>query len=184
MDLAKSRQGCRRKISGPICLPTDIARKKSRHSIKSGYRGSMNTQPHAGSRPAITDDDYRTLAAFRHALRQFLTFSEAAAHQGGMTSRQHQAILAIRSRAPAPASISDIADHLMIRHHSAVELIDRLVKAGLVTRSTSQDDRRRVLVSLTPRAEAVLKELSATHLAEIIRIKPLLMGLVQRLEGR
>ncbi|RUM97583.1 MarR family transcriptional regulator [Pseudaminobacter arsenicus] len=132
----------------------------------------------------MTDDEYRTLAAFRHALRRFLTFSEAAAHQGGLTIRQHQAILAVRSRAPAPASISDIADHLMIRHHSAVELIDRLVKAGLVTRSTSRDDRRRVLVSLTPQAEAVLKNLSATHRAEIIRIRPLLVDLVQRLESR
>lgn len=144
----------------------------------------MNSQPGAEPRAAITDDDYRTLAAFRHALRQFLTFSEEAAHEGGMTSRQHQAILAIRSRAPDPASISDIAAHLMIRHHSAVELIDRLEKAGLVMRSTSQDDRRRVLVRLTPRADAVLKELSATHLAEIIRIRPLLMGLAQRLDRR
>ncbi|MGB3389856.1 MAG: MarR family transcriptional regulator [Pseudaminobacter sp.] len=144
----------------------------------------MNAQPHAGSATAITDEDYRTLAAFRHALRQFLTFSEAAAREGGLTTRQHQAILAIRSRAPAPASISDIANHLLVQHHSAVELVDRLEKAGLVTRSTSQDDRRRVLISLTPQAEAVLTDLSATHMAEIIRIKPLLVDLVQRLEGR
>lgn len=167
-----------------ICLPADVGEKSAAVSRLEIIKVPVNTQPHVASNPAITDNDYRTLAAFRHALRQFLTFSEAAARQGGLTTRQHQAILAVRSRAPAPASISDIADHLMIRHHSAVELTDRLVKAGLVMRSTSKDDRRRVLVSLTPRAEAVLEDLSATHRAEIVRIKPLLTDLVQQLESR
>jgi DNA-binding MarR family transcriptional regulator len=155
----------------------------SRGSTTSG-NGSMNSQPAGKPQAALGDEDYRTLAAFRHALRQFLTFSEAAAHEGGMTTRQHQAILAIRSRAPDPASISDIAAHLMIRHHSAVELIDRLEKAGLVKRSTSRNDKRRVLVRLTPRADAVLKELAGTHLTEIVRIRPLLLDLAQRLEHR
>ena len=133
---------------------------------------------------AIDADDYEALAAFRHALRRFLAFSEAAARASGLTAQQHQAILAIKGhRIGEPLSIGELADHLLIRHHSAVELVDRLVQADLVTRSVAEDDRRRVVVGLTPKAEAILKDLSAVHLEELRRSKALLMQLLERLDA-
>jgi DNA-binding MarR family transcriptional regulator len=137
---------------------------------------------HPQEQGALGDEDYRTLAAFRHAIRRFLAFSENAARSSGLAPRQHQAILAIRSRSPEPMSIGDLAERLLVRHHTAVELVDRLVKAGLARRLEADDDRRRVVVSLTPRAEALLRDLSAAHLAELARLRPLLAGLLQRLE--
>jgi DNA-binding MarR family transcriptional regulator len=128
----------------------------------------------------ITSEDYAALADFRYALRRFLAFSEAAARDKGLTAQQHQALLAIRG-AGQDQSIGDLAAKLMIRHHSAVELVDRLVKAGLVSRATSPENRRRVLVSLTPDAEAVLADLSAAHLEELGQSRELLEHLLQRL---
>jgi DNA-binding MarR family transcriptional regulator len=127
--------------------------------------------------------DYETLAAFRHALRRFLAFSEQAARDSGLTAQQHQAILAIKAhKGGAPLTVGDLADHLLIRHHSAVELIDRLVGADLAVRVQAETDRRSVLVALTPKAEAILEQLSATHLDELGRSRALLVQLLERLD--
>jgi len=131
----------------------------------------------------VTAKDYEALAAFRRALRRFLAFSEAAARASGLTAQQHQAILAIKgSPGPGPMTIGDLADHLMIRHHSAVELVDRLVKADLVLRTESADDRRRVGLTLTAKAGAILAELSAIHLEELKNSRALLVQLLERLD--
>ena len=134
---------------------------------------------------AVTQQDYEALAAFRHAMRRFLAFSEAAARAAGLTAQQHQAILAIKGQGPdAPMSVGDLADHLVIRHHSAVELVDRLAGAGLVRRAEDAGDRRRVGLRLTEKAEAVLMGLSATHLGELRRSRALLANLLARLDAR
>ena len=134
---------------------------------------------------AVTQQDYEALAAFRHAMRRFLAFSEAAARAAGLTAQQHQAILAIKGQGPdAPMSVGDLAEHLVIRHHSAVELVDRLVGAGLVRRAEDAGDRRRVGLRLTEKAEAVLMGLSATHLGELRRSRALLANLLARLDAR
>ncbi|HLZ68103.1 MAG TPA: helix-turn-helix domain-containing protein [Aliidongia sp.] len=133
---------------------------------------------------SISEEDYETLAAFRHALRRFLAFSENAARASGLTAQQHQAILAIKGHgAGRPMTIGDLADHLLIRHHSAVELVGRLVQADLVDRSEVEEDRRRVVVGLTPKAETILLELSAAHVDELRRSRALLMQLLERLDG-
>jgi DNA-binding MarR family transcriptional regulator len=132
----------------------------------------------------LRQQDYRTLAAFRHALRRFHAFSEDAARAHGLTPQQHQAILALKGHdAAEPMSVGNLAAALLIRHHSAVELVDRLVAAGLVLREGDAGDRRRVALTLTAKAEAVLAELSRTHLAELRRSGPLLAALVRRLDG-
>ena len=134
---------------------------------------------------AVTQQDYEALAAFRHAMRRFLAFSEAAARAAGLTAQQHQAILAIKGQGPdAPMSVGDLAEHLVIRHHSAVELVDRLAGAGLVRRAEDAGDRRRVGLRLTEKAEAVLMGLSATHLGELRRSRALLANLLARLDAR
>jgi DNA-binding MarR family transcriptional regulator len=139
-----------------------------------------------------SDVDYQALAAFRLALRRFAAFSEAEAKAAGLTPRQHQALLAIKGKSnPAEAprfgigaeapglGIGDIAAHLLIRHNTAVELVDRLAEAGLVQRQPDPADGRRILVTLTDRSEALLRRLSAAHVRELRAIRPGLLALLQ-----
>ncbi|GAB2894509.1 MarR family transcriptional regulator [Paralcaligenes sp. KSB-10] len=130
----------------------------------------------------LNSDDYKTLATFRYALRRFIVFSETAAVSEGLAPQQHQALLAIKAMPEAP-SVGDIAERLMIRHHSAVELVGRLVRMGLVERLRDLSDRRRVRVSLTPLAEHKLADLSAAHLEELRAIRPLLAGLLKHFDN-
>ena len=127
----------------------------------------------------LNQQDYRLLSEFRYQLRRFLEFSEAAAARAGLTPRQHQALLAIKG-APECAipSIGHLAERLRIRHHSAVELVDRLAEAGLITREPDPEDRRRVRLKLTPSADERLARLSADHLAELNRLRPALLELL------
>jgi DNA-binding MarR family transcriptional regulator len=130
---------------------------------------------------AIEDAHYEALAAFRRALREFVAFSETAAHEAGLTPQQHQAILAIRARR-TPMSIGELAEELSIRPNSAHDLAGRLVKSDLVTRSEADDDHRRIDLRLTTKAEAILAALSAAHLDELRRRRPLLGALLGRLD--
>jgi DNA-binding MarR family transcriptional regulator len=133
----------------------------------------------------VTKADYETLAAFRHALRRFLAFSEAAAAAEGAPPQQHQALLAIKGHAgPAPIGLGELADALVVRHNTAVELCDRLAAGGLIVRTHDREDRRRISLTLTPKAEAVLERLSAAHLGELKDMAPLLTELLRRLGAR
>ncbi|MET3523049.1 MarR family winged helix-turn-helix transcriptional regulator [Mesorhizobium abyssinicae] len=137
--------------------------------------------PSQNSRPAISQADYQRLSEFRYLIRRFLEFSQVQANEAGLTPRQHQALLAIKGFPGAgPVTVGDLAERLRIRHHSAVELVDRLCEAGLVTRDQDKDDHRRVLLRLTERADDCLAELSAAHLDELGRIEPMLMRLLSR----
>jgi DNA-binding MarR family transcriptional regulator len=129
----------------------------------------------------LTKEDYRRLAAFRAELRRFLAFSEAAARSVGLAAQQHQALLAIEGRADRRLSIGDLATSLRIRPNTAVELADRLVAAGLVRRSGSPEDGRRVLLKLTAKAERLLAKLSGAHLEELRRMAPMLTDLLASL---
>ena len=127
----------------------------------------------------LTDADFERLAEFRYLLRHFLIFSEDAAEQAGLTAQQHQALLAIKGFGKAkPMTIGDLAERLGIRHHSAVGLIDRLLSKSLVKRKTGAEDRRQVLLALTPKADAQLARLSAAHRDELQRLAPLLQTLL------
>jgi DNA-binding MarR family transcriptional regulator len=129
--------------------------------------------------PRLNQEDYRRLAEFRYQLRGFLEFSEAAATRAGLTPRQHQALLAIKGAPKGTApSVGYLAERLRIRHHSAVELVDRLVEAGLIIREPDPQDRRRVRLTMTATAEARLATLSASHLAELSRLRPVLLELL------
>jgi DNA-binding MarR family transcriptional regulator len=133
------------------------------------------------SEKSLTDGDYATLADFRHVLRQFLAFSEGRAAECSLTPQQHQALLAIRGASGAPVSVGFIAERLILKPHSATGLANRLEASGLITRQPSVHDRRQALLHLTPRAEALLESLSATHREEIVRLGPLLKELLDRL---
>jgi DNA-binding MarR family transcriptional regulator len=132
-------------------------------------------------RTEITKADYEALAEFRYVIRRFMEFSEKAAHGVGLQPRQHQALLAIKGAAgDEPFTVGDLAERLCIRHHSAVELVNRLCEGGLVVRQHDENDHRRVFVCLTERAQAHLAVLSPAHLDELSRIEPILTGILSR----
>jgi DNA-binding MarR family transcriptional regulator len=109
-----------------------------------------------------------------------LAFSEDAARQAGLTPQQHQAILAIRGLAPhGEMTIHELAEHLLLKPQTTVELVDRLADAGLVRRQRDEIDRRRVFLVLTAKANKILEKLSATHLAQIRRDAPELIALLR-----
>jgi DNA-binding MarR family transcriptional regulator len=121
--------------------------------------------------------DYAALARFRLELRRFLSFSERASHAAGLEPQQHQLLLALRGFGgpEQPPTIGNIAEWLLIQHHSAVELVDRAASRGLVRRHQATDDRRRVLVELTSEGEAVLAQLSLQHRQELESSAPALL---------
>ncbi len=132
----------------------------------------------------LTDEDYEMLASFRFALRRFLAFSKTAARRSNLTPRQHQALLGIRAmQAKSVSSISDLAAFLILRHNSTVELVDRLIAAGLVKKAVDPEDGRRVILSLTKRGEKRLTALSQTHLDELEYIEPELQRFLERLRS-
>lgn len=133
------------------------------------------------SRPVL-DDDYARLLAFRDGLRRFLRWSDGRAKGVGLTASQHQLLLAVRGHGTAP-SIGDIADHLLLRHHSAVELVDRAVAAGLVERVPDESDHRVVRLGLTAHGERLLEALSEAHLEELSRLRPRFEALWADLPG-
>ncbi|MBS0362336.1 MAG: MarR family transcriptional regulator [Proteobacteria bacterium] len=135
---------------------------------------------------ALDPDRFRALAGFRHALRRFLAASEAISKAAGVTQQQYQAILAIAAWPPhdsaaGPMSMKDLADELLLTHHAAVQLVDRLAKAGLAQRSPSAIDRRSVELSLTPAGQDLLDQLATLHLAEMLKRKPALSASLRRL---
>lgn len=128
--------------------------------------------------------DYQALAEFRYQIRKFQRFSEKAAREAGLEPQHHQALLAIKGLpSGSRARVGEIAQRLQIQHHSTVELLDRLVKRGLVARKPGSEDRREVLIQLTPRGERLLQQLSLHHRDELQTTGPaLLSALVQVLK--
>lgn len=119
---------------------------------------------------ALPDDVYTRLLTFRTRLRQFLQWSADQAKAAGLTPMQHQLLLAIRghhdSRGP---TVGDAAQYLLLRHHSAGELIRRAEAAGLVTRVRDSADQRVIRLQLTDEAAKRLESLTALHLEELQR---------------
>jgi DNA-binding MarR family transcriptional regulator len=144
-----------------------------------------NKKPSDSRRTAITCEDYRALSEFRYLLRRFLEFSQQAARGVGLQPRQHQAMLAIKGfPEDRPVTIGDLAERLRIRHHSAVELVDRLSEAELVVRQPDPEDQRRVFLVLTDKADDYLARLSHIHLDELSRIGPMLKRIPVRDGGK
>jgi DNA-binding MarR family transcriptional regulator len=128
----------------------------------------------------LRDADYEDLLALRTGLRRFLRWSEQQAEGVGLTPAQQQLLLAIRGhpdrRGP---TLGEAADYLLLRHHSAVGLVDRLVRQKLVRREHSSADRRRVEVRLTPQGETKIERLSAAHLKELRQLGPGIRGVLE-----
>ncbi len=130
----------------------------------------------------VSLSDYRALAEFRYQLRCFVHFSEDAARHAGIEPQQHQLLLALKGKpAEQEARIAYLAERLQIQHHSAVELVDRLVRKGLISRTRGNLDRREVHVELTVRGERVLSELTLHTRAELRSAAPALVATLRRL---
>lgn len=131
---------------------------------------------------ALKVADYQALAEFRYQIRRYLRFSEDAARQAGLEPQHHQLILAVKG-APKGGNpnIGYIAECLQIQHHSAVELVDRLVKRGLIRRVRGNQDRREVHVKLSTKGEHLLEGLSLYHRDELQSAAPALIGTLKRM---
>src|SRR5580692_12525239 len=113
-------------------------------------------------------EEYRSLAELRYQIRRFLGFSEEQVRAAGMEPQQHQLLLAIKGLPEgATATIGELAERLQLKHHSTVELVNRLEKLGYVARKSSEADRRAVIVHLTPSGATILRKLSLAHHQEL-----------------
>jgi DNA-binding MarR family transcriptional regulator len=135
----------------------------------------MSPRPAATDQPEgrpVTQAEYQTLARFRRALRAFLRFSEEAARAAGLTPAQHQLLLAVKgAESGQPPTIAEVADSLKVRHHSAVELVNRTVAAGFLVRESDPHDLRYQRLVLTADGEEKLDRLSVAHREELRRFR-------------
>lgn len=116
----------------------------------------------------ITTEEYRALAELRYRIRHFLREGDALAQAAGLEPQQYLLLLTIRGLPQGEeATIRTLAERLALKHHSVVELIDRLETHGYVRRSRGRDDRRRVLVSLLPRGERLLEQVARNRIGEL-----------------
>lgn len=131
-----------------------------------------------------TKADFEYLLRLRTGLRRFLRWSEQQAQAAGLTSAQHQLLLAIRGHpGEAQPTIGDIAEYLVLRHHSASELIDRAEASGLVVRNPDPLNGTQVRVSLTATGTAKLNRLAETHMAELAHLAPTMRALWDALDA-
>ena len=125
--------------------------------------------------------DYRALAEFRYEIRRFLHFSEEQARAAGIEPQQHQLMLAIKGLPEGlKPTIRELAARIQLKHHSVVELVNRLENHGAVVRTESEEDRREVLVRLTPGGERLLRRLTILHRQELEMSGPSLARALRR----
>jgi DNA-binding MarR family transcriptional regulator len=134
--------------------------------------------PELGAGSGLTDQQYLAVELFRRQIRHVLAESEQSCAEFGLTTQRFQALLTIRTfEGSTGPSVGDVADRLLLRHHSAVELVGRLEAAGLVTRVVDAQDRRRVLLALTPVGAEQLEALTRIHLEGLAGAKAALANL-------
>lgn len=125
--------------------------------------------------------DYQALAEFRYQIRRFLRFSEDAARRVGLEPQHHQLMLAVKGASTdAGPCIAYLAERLQLQHHSAVELVDRLVQRGFVQKTRGDQDRREMRVKLTPQGERILRHLTLHHRRELRTTAPALVSALRK----
>jgi DNA-binding MarR family transcriptional regulator len=136
-------------------------------------------------RRGLTSREFQALAEFRYQIRRFLRFSEDLARDSGIEPQQHQLLLAIKGLpADAKPTVGELASRMLIRHHSTVELVNRLAEHGAVERVPAETDHREVLVRLTKKGETLLHSLSVAHHDELRGTGPELMKTLSKVLGR
>ena len=134
--------------------------------------------------PGLTTDDYEALAEFRYLLRKFLRFSkDFLRDRAGINPEQYEALLAIKAFAtPDRLTISQLSERLQVKHHSAINIVDRLVEQKLITREAVQTDRRQRHLALTPKGDQLIEQLAAAHRKEIRNRSAELIKALERLQ--
>jgi len=136
-------------------------------------------------RARLTVREFQALAEFRFQIRRFLRFSEDQARASGIEAQQHQLLLAIKGLPDGvKPTIGELASRMLIRHHSTVELVNRLAEHGAVERVPAETDHREVLVRLTKKGETMLHSLSVAHHDELRSAGPELMKTLGKVLGR
>jgi DNA-binding MarR family transcriptional regulator len=126
----------------------------------------------------LDKSDFERLLELRTGLRRFMHWSEQQARAAGLTPAKHQLLLAVKGHpGPEGPTIGDLADHLVLRHHSAVGLVDRAVGDGLVERTADASSRSVVRVTLTRKGIAKLDALAEAHLEELAHLAPTMRAL-------
>ncbi len=129
----------------------------------------------------LAPEQYRDLAEFRRQIRRFLYFSEATAREHGIEPQQHQLLLTVQGLPEGiRPTIRELASRMYIQHHSAVELVKRLERTGAISRQPGEEDRREVLIKLTPAGCAALRKLSVAHREELEKSGPELARVLQK----
>ncbi|MBV8208041.1 MAG: MarR family transcriptional regulator [Acidobacteria bacterium] len=141
------------------------------------------TRYNDGRERALSTAEYRALAQFRYHIRRFLRFSEKAARESGLETQQYQLMLAIKAE-PAPPTVGEIAERMQIQHHSGVELVNRCEQNGLVKRTPSDFDRRKVYLDLTPEGERLLKKLARHHRAALSTMAPMMLQALEQISKK
>jgi DNA-binding MarR family transcriptional regulator len=133
--------------------------------------------------PQLVSDDYQALAAFRYAMRKFLSFSKRTlAAEAGLTPEQYEALLALKAFGDSSGfTITDLSERLQVRHHTAVGLVDKLEASGLVRRQQDTRDRRRVYLKLTAPGSRVLAKVAVLHRREMRLRSPEMIEALVRL---
>jgi DNA-binding MarR family transcriptional regulator len=131
----------------------------------------------------LTLDEYRALAEFRYQIRRFLGFSEVLVRAVGLEPQQHQLLLAVKGLPDGVTpTIGELAERLHLKHHSTVELVNRLENLGYVAREPGREDRRQVIVRLTPSGSSILRKLSLAHHQELEIAGPRLSKALRSIE--
>jgi len=133
-------------------------------------------------RPCV---DYQTLADLRYHIRRFLRLREGVARAAGVEPQHYQLLLQIKGlEGRARATVGRLAERLQLRHHSTVELVNRLAAKGLVARRRDGEDRREVVIALRPAGEKILSRLASHSVAELQAGGPALLAALRRLIGK
>jgi|SRR5712691_42975 len=134
--------------------------------------------------PRLSSADYETMASFRYLLRKFLRFSrDFVKTAADLNSEQYEALLAIKAfPATDGVTIAELSERLQVKHHSAVNIVDRLVERKLVRRETGPRDRRQRYLELTVHGANLLEELAAVHRKEIRQRSPEIIAILERLK--
>lgn len=137
--------------------------------------------PAAQAQRSLTREDIQRLAEFRFQLRRFLNFSNTAAEEAGIRPQQYQLLQCVSGMPDElEPTIAHVAARMMLKHNSAVELVDRTIEQGLLRRVPDAIDHRRILLRVTPQGERVLASLAAYHLEELDHAGPELIRALRR----
>jgi DNA-binding MarR family transcriptional regulator len=130
----------------------------------------------------LTVKQYRLLGELRYQIRRFLAYRDETARAKGLEPRQYQALLAIKGTPPGTeVTIGRLAQRMLVRHNSTVEMVDRLATHGLVTRTRHPEDHRKMLVHLTAKGERVLRGLALASREELSNSGPALVAVLRKL---